>query len=161
MLTKNENKKEILRAFVLPPVLGALCFIFLYGIRILNPMYDSWLLAGGDLSQHYIGWEGFRNSGWTFPFGLSDSLTYPTSISVIFTDSIPLLAVFFKLLSPVLPRTFQYWGLWGLIGFMLTALSSVWLLRKYSPSLSCTLMASLFFILSPTIVQRLYGHESL
>lgn len=161
MHTANERAQERLYTMVLPPLLAALCFILIYGARILNPLYDGWLLAGGDLSQHYIGWEGFRNSGWTFPIGLSDTLTYPTSISVIFTDSIPLPAAFFKLLSPLLPETFQYWGLWGLAGFMLTALTSARLLKKYSPHPACTLLASLFFVLSPTIFQRLYGHESL
>ena len=102
MLTKmqvpNKKTQDILFTTVLPPLLAAACFMLIYGTGILNPRYDGWLLAGGDLSQHYIGWEGFRNGSWTFPFGLSDSLTYPTAISVIFTDSIPLPAVFFKLL---------------------------------------------------------------
>lgn len=161
MLTINDKKKEILYTLAAPLILGAACFILIYGTRILNPIYDDWLLAGGDLSQHYIGWEGYRSGSWTFPIGLSNRLTYPTSISIIFTDSIPLLAVFFKLLSPLLPQTFQYWGLWGLAGFMLTAVTSSCLLKKYSPHPACTLLASLFFICSPTILQRLYGHESL
>lgn len=157
----NGKTNESLFTVIAPLLLGAACFILIYGVRVLTPCYDDWLLAGGDLSQHYIGWEGYRNSGWTFPLGLSDTLTYPTSISVIFTDSIPLPAVFFKLLSPLLPGIFQYWGLWGLSGFMLTAFVSARLLRKYSPSHACTLLGGLFFILSPTILQRLYGHESL
>lgn len=150
-----------LLTLLIPLLLGALCFILIYGTKILNPSYDGWLLTGGDLSQHYIGWEGYRNGRWTFPVGLSDTLTYPTSISVIFTDSIPLAAVFFKLFSPILPETFQYWGLWGLAGFMLTALTGAVLVRKYSPDTACTILATLFFTLSPTILQRLYGHESL
>ncbi|MBP5464808.1 MAG: hypothetical protein J6Y13_06530 [Treponema sp.] len=161
MLSERKKNLEYLFTFGLPPLLAALCFILIYGVRILNPVYDDWLLAGGDLSQHYIGWEGYRNGNWTFPIGLSDTLTYPTSISVIFTDSIPLPAVFFKLLSPLLPETFQYWGLWGLAGFVLTALVSAILVRKYSPNTACTVLTSLFFTLSPTILQRLYGHESL
>ncbi|MBQ7165966.1 MAG: hypothetical protein IJR93_03315 [Treponema sp.] len=152
---------ESLFTVVAPLLLGAACFILIYGTRVLNPLYDGWLRAGGDLSQHYIGWEGYRNSGWTFPLGLSDTLTYPTSISVIFTDSIPLPAVFFKLLSPLLPETFQYWGLWGLSGFMMTAFVGTQLLRKYSPNHAFSLLGSIFFIISPTILQRLYGHESL
>ncbi len=161
MPTEKKKIQEQIFPLILAPLIAAFCFMFIYGIQILNPYYDDWLLVGGDLSQHYIGWEGFRNSNWTFPFGLSDSLTYPTSISVIFTDSIPLLAVFFKLLSPILPDTFQYWGIWGLIGFILTAVFSSLLIKKYSPHPAYTLLASLFFTLSPTIFQRLYGHESL
>ncbi len=161
MPTEKKNIQDQISTLVLAPLIAAFCFIFIYGIQILNPRYDDWLLVGGDLSQHYIGWEGFRNARWTFPLGLSDSLTYPTSISVIFTDSIPLLSVFFKLLSPILPDTFQYWGIWGLMAFILTALFSSLLIKKYSPHPAYTLLASLFFTLSPTIFQRLYGHESL
>ena len=161
MSSLKDKTKKLLSDTAAPLLLGVLCFILIYGTKILNPSYDDWLLTGGDLSQHYIGWEGYRNGSWTFPIGLSDTLTYPTSISVIFTDSIPLAAVFFKLLSPILPDTFQYWGLWGLAGFMLTALVSAVLVRKYSPDTACTLLAVLFFTLSPTILQRLYGHESL
>ena len=160
-LDATSKKCKGLLTLLIPLLLGALCFILIYGTKVLNPCYDDWLLTGGDLSQHYIGWEGYRNGNWTFPVGLSDTLTYPTSISVIFTDSIPLPAVFFKLFSPILPETFQYWGLWGLTGFMLTALMSTVLVRKYSPDTACTILAALFFTLSPTILQRLYGHESL
>ena len=161
MRTENERTTERLYTVIAPLLLGALCFILIYGVRILNPGHDSWLLTGGDISQHYIGWEGFRSGAWTFPIGLSDRLTYPTPISVIFTDSIPLLAVLCKLLSPILPARFQYWGLWGLAGFMLTSLTSVQLLKKHAPHPAYALLASLFFTISPTILQRLYGHESL
>ena len=80
--------------------IGAFVFITIYGTKILNPCYTDWLMSGGDLSQHYLGWKMYRNGDWTFPIGLTDQLAYPYYTSVIFTDSIPIFAVFFKLLSP-------------------------------------------------------------
>ena len=91
-------------------VLGAVVFALLYGTHILNPAYDAWLLSQGDLTQHYLGWCFYRRGNWTFPIGLTDQLAYPSYSSVIFTDSIPLFAVFFKLLSPILPDTFLQHG---------------------------------------------------
>ena len=102
---------------------GALAFMLIYGVNVLNPVWDDWLLGRGDLTQHYLGWCFFRRGSWTFPIGLTDNLAYPSYTSVIFTDSIPLFAVFFKVLSPVLPETFQYFGWWGIMSFALQGFS--------------------------------------
>lgn len=88
-------------------ILGGLIFLFIYGWQVLDVTKISWLLGGGDLTQHYLGWAYFRQAPWQFPFGLMTSVTYPHPISVIYTDSIPLCAVFFKMLSPLLPEPFQ------------------------------------------------------
>ena len=61
----------------------------------------------------------FRNSGWHFPVGLMDTITYPELYSVVYTDAVPAFAVVFKILSPVFPKTFQYFGIWGLLCFIL------------------------------------------
>ena len=105
--------------FVSGMLLGALCFLVIYGFRVLNPVYDDWLMSGGDLTQHYLGWRFFRESEWLFPIGLMNTIAWPNEVAVIFTDSIPGMAVICKLLSPILPETFQYFGLWGILCFML------------------------------------------
>lgn len=70
---------------------GIICFIMfvaIYGVRILNPMYTDWLMNGEDLTQHYLGWKAYRESGWHFPIGMTDTLAYPNLTTVVFTDSI-------------------------------------------------------------------------
>ncbi len=37
-------------------IMGIVAFIAIYGINVLNPVYDDWLLGRGDLTQHYLGW---------------------------------------------------------------------------------------------------------
>ena len=113
-------------------ILSVLIFILIYGVHILNPIYTDWLLSGGDLSQHYLGWRGYRASAWHFPLGMMDTLTYPEKVSIIFTDSIPLLAVFFKMLSPILPDHFQYFGLWGMMCFALQGILAARILKNYT-----------------------------
>ena len=98
---------------------GIAAFLCIYGVHVLDVTYTDWLLGGGDLTQHYLGWCFFRDSAWTFPIGLTDRMSWPYEVSVIYTDSVPLLAVFFKLFRGILPERFQYFGLWGLICFML------------------------------------------
>ena len=142
-------------------VLGGLLFVKIYGIKLLDPTYDGWLLTGGDLTQHYLGWLYFRRSEWNFPIGLFEGLLGDVKLSVVYTDSVPILAVLFKLISPILPDTFQYFGLLGLLSFMLNASFSSLLIRRFTKSPSFCIIGSVIYTLCPAILQRLYGHESL
>lgn len=159
-----KHKKTVFLAGFL---LGMLAFVCLYGVKILDVTYDSWLLPNDemagrlDLSQHYLGWVAYRGSGRGFPFGLIDSLTYPEKISVIYTDCVPLAAFFFKLLSPILPETFQYMGLLCLLGFGLQGGFAALLLSRWSESFRVVLTGSLFFICSNPVLQRIYAHTAL
>lgn len=98
-------------------LLGALVFLILYGVRVLDPTCVDWILnnPSPDPAQHYLGWVFYRCSGWHLPYlGANYSAIYPYRTSILYTDSIPLLAVLGKLLGGVLPARFQYLGLWGL-----------------------------------------------
>lgn len=142
--------------------MGILCFVAIYGVKVLDFTYDGWLLCTDiDLFQHYTGWGHFRNDPWQFPFGLISSLSYPFSVSVIYTDSIPMVAVFFKLLSPILPETFQYFGLYGLLSFALMGGTSMVLVHRFIESRAITVIASLFFTVSFPLVFRMYYHTAL
>jgi hypothetical protein len=118
-------------------------------------------MAGGDLSQHYLGWRMFRNSPWYFPIGLMDNIVYPFKESMIYTDSIPLFAVIFKLLSPILPANFQYFGLFGIMCYALQGGVGAILVRKIGGTTLHAILGSIFFILSTTMMQRIYYHTSL
>lgn len=142
-------------------LLGAVIFILIYGIHILNPFYTDWLITGGDLTQHYLGWEYYRRSDWFFPIGLTNQLAYPVKTSVIFTDSIPIFAVIFKVLTAGIEKRFQYFGLWGLICFMLQGYWSARILQKWLTDKWQVLLGSLFFILSPIVIFRMYYHTAL
>lgn len=142
-------------------IMGIVAFIAIYGINVLNPVYDDWLLGRGDLTQHYLGWCFYRRGNWTFPVGLTDNLAYPSLTSVIFTDSIPGLAVFFKLLSPILPETFQYFGWWGLVSFALQGYFAVKILREFSVGKVQALIGSTFFVISPIVIERMFRHTAL
>ena len=146
---------------IVAALLGGIAFVLIYGIKILNPLYTDWLLTGGDLSQHYLGWEFFRRSDWYFPLGLTDQLAYPLKTSVIYTDSIPIFAVFFKLFRSILPQQFQYFGIWGLLCFVLQGYYAAKILGERSSSKTVILAGSIFFIVSPIMVFRMYYHTAL
>lgn len=146
---------------IVAALLGGIAFVLIYGIKILNPLYTDWLLTGGDPSQHYLGWEFFRRSSWYFPLGLTDQLAYPLKTSVIYTDSIPIFAVFFKLFRSILPQQFQYFGIWGLLCFVLQGYYAAKILGERSSSKTVILAGSIFFIVSPIMVFRMYYHTAL
>lgn len=175
------NNRLIL--FLAGCALGAVCFLWVYGAKILDPTYDAWLFNGDmDLKQHYIGFCHYRMSDWHFPVGMIDTLSYPTSMSVIYTDSIPLFALFFKLFRNVLPVHFQYFGIFGLLSFMLMgALSSLLIyslilgiemfydeksdgripfVNRYLPYV-LSVTASAVYIMSFTVLQRMFYHTAL
>lgn len=154
---KKIRQNRLLQIFIIGAVLGAVFFVGIYGFGVLNVTNDSWLLTGWDLQQHYIGWKFFREAEWGFPIGVHNALTYPYGISVLYTDSIPLFAVFFKLLSPILPETFQYFGLFGLMCFMLNGGMGGVLIAKINKSRIYCALGSVFFILSTPVLQRLFG----
>lgn len=145
-------------------VIGLLCavvFCSIYGVYILNPTYTDWLMAGGDLSQHYLGWVAYRNSAWHFPIGLVDTLAYPHVTSLIFTDSIPLFALFFKILSPILPESFQYFGLWGIVSFILQGVLTARILKNFTDNKSVIILSAVLFVYTPVMILRMYVHTAL
>lgn len=155
MKTKNNS------IYILSALLGGIIFIAIYGVNILNPFYTDWLLNGGDLTQHYLGWEFYRKSKWLFPIGLTDQLSYPINNSVMYTDSIPVFAVIFKVLTRGLSERFQYFGLWGICCFILQGYYASKILDKFINDKVQVLIGSIFLILSPTVIFRMYYHTAL
>ena len=160
-------------------VLCAIVFCSIYGVRVLNPTYTDWMLLGEkiplinydvqndmtfyswDLPQHYLGWKAYRAGGWHFLFGMIDNLAWPEQVSVMFTDSIPVFAVFFKLLSPVLPASFQYFGWWGLMSFVLQGVLAARIIGKYTDKPVITVFASVLFVFVPAMLWRMFVHTAL
>lgn len=155
------SRKETGKLFLSGAIVGILLFIIVYGYRIIDVTYDEWLYTGGDLSQHYLGWMYYRISPWKFPVGLIEGLISTSSVSVVYMDSIPILAVFFKLLSSILPDTFQYFGIWGIVSYCLMGGLSTLLIRWFTENRYVCVICSAFFTVSPYVLQRMFSHTSL
>lgn len=148
-------------------LVSAIVFCLIFGIKILNPLYTDWLIipswcrGGIDIGVNYLGWKAYRNSAWSFPIGMVNNLIHPTETSIIYTDSIPLLAFIFKILSPILPASFQYFGLWGIICFILQGVLSAKLINRFSPNRMITILSSIIFLFTPVMLTRMYYHSAL
>lgn len=133
-----------------------------FGFQILDPTHDSWLyFLGSDITPDYFAWIWYRDTPWQWPLGVIQNYSFPVRTSVGLTGGIPLLAVPFKLLSPILPETFQYHGWWLYMNYVLQGWAGVFLLRilkiKHPVLL---LLGGAFFILSPPFLDR-HPHANL
>jgi hypothetical protein len=130
-------------------------FLLTYGGAILVPTNVNWLMsARGDWGTHYLGWFFYRNDPWRFPLGQISSYFYPLGTNVAFTDSIPLMAILFKVISPILPADFQYIGLWLLACDLLVAWYTVRLLRLFGVRGIYILLAVVFVVANPVLIFR-------
>lgn len=150
-----------LGVFCCAAIIAAVFFIAFYGIKVLDPTNTDWLLTGGDLKQHYLGWAFYRDSGWSFPIGIADNLAYPYGLPITYMDSIPLLAIPFKVIAGVLPEPFQYFGWWGLLCYMLQGGLAALIIRKWTKNPLVILLIALVFIISPIMMFRMFAHTAL
>ncbi|MGH8807147.1 MAG: DUF6311 domain-containing protein, partial [Noviherbaspirillum sp.] len=143
-------------------LIGLIAFLLTTGGRILNPKYTDWLLGEQDPPTFFLGWHFFRNSPMLqLPLGANPDYGMEIGSSIVFSDSIPLLALILQPFSGVLPETFQYIGLWVMLCFALQALFAYRLLGRFTPHKSLMLVGSAFFALAPVLLWRLYGHYAL
>jgi len=156
-------KIRILHEEIIWPILiGVFAFYFITGGgEILNPSYLDWLMSG-DAAQHWLGWVFFRNTpllqwplGANFPNGMG------MGGSIVFSDSIPLLAFFFKLFNFFLPYKFQYMGLWILSCFILQAYFSSKIMAFFTKNKYLIFFSTLFFVFAPPCLYRIGGHDAL
>ncbi len=140
--------------------IGCFAFIAAVGPRALRPSNIAWL-GQGDPATHYLGWQFFRNTEWSFPVGLNPKYGLEISNALIYSDSNPLLAFLFKPFSPLLPDTFQYFGIWLLACFVLQAWFACKLMRLITNSPIIALIGASLFSFSPPMLWRLHGHLSL
>ena len=144
---------------------GSIAFLALTGGEILNPRNLDWLMIG-DSAQHQIGWEFFRHTSlWQLPIGLNPALGLIFSSSIVFTDSIPLAAFFFKPFSPFLGGHFQYFGIWILLCFVLQYHFAHRIFSRFINDQLSISISSLFFVISPPFLYRMihggHGHIAL
>ena len=153
-MLRTNNPRFSLFEVLIPIAIGLMGFFLVAGVSILNVQNIAWLGGALDPAQHYLGWALYRNGPWTFPVGLNPHNGLEFSNSIVFSDSLPLLAILFKPFNFLLPDVFQYFGLWTLGCFVLQALFAWKLLGLMSDSLWIRTFGSFLFVFSPTMMTR-------
>ena len=145
---------------LLPFIWGITGFYLVVGLRALNPKNLAWLDTG-DLALNHFGWALFRWGPWSNPVGLNPWASLDLTSSIVYTDSIPLLAVFFKVFSIFLPDPFQYIGIWYLICFLLQSYFGWKLAGLCLQSPVERFIASGIFVFAPPMLWRIKAHSAL
>jgi hypothetical protein len=151
-----DRRDALVAAFV-----GVVVFLLYCDPRILDPREISWVMSG-DPGQQFLGWQFFRNTPWLqFPLGANPSCGTEQPSSIVYTDSLPLLALAFKAVRGLLPDPFQYQGLWILSCFVLQPIFAWRLLGRFTDDRAQRLLGAALFALAPPMLWRLHGHYAL
>lgn len=151
-------------AIVSAGFVGLMTAFSIYGWEVINPTNVTWLLLEGDPFQHFIGWDAFRHDVWRWPLGAIPQMGTQVDSSIVYTDSIPLLAIPFKLISWALPENFQYQGLVMAFNMSLNAVAACWVALKVGARPLVSFFFSLLVLLAPIVLMRglgTHGHEAL
>jgi Family of unknown function (DUF6311) len=146
--------------WVIALVLGLAVGLYALPFHMLDPTNIGWLNRDDTLA-HWLGWEHFRHSPLLqLPLGKSDFYGLEKSSTVVFSDSIPLVALLLHPLERLLPTPFQYLGLWSLLCFVLQAYFGTRLasLVMRPPA---AIAATLLFLVSAPMLVRMHVHTSL
>ena len=106
------------RIYFLFLFISFICLTGVVGIENIFFQNTKWLHSG-DSSTFQLGWYFFLNDIWRFPLGNNPNYGDELSLSIIFSDSLPILALFFKLFKSFIPASFQYFSFWYFICFYL------------------------------------------
>ncbi|HUB26097.1 MAG TPA: DUF6311 domain-containing protein [Tepidisphaeraceae bacterium] len=145
---------------ILCGVLAGLIGWFALGFNhVLPPHYVGWILAQtegrvnwyADPGTSYAGWQYFRRAPWQIPLGTNRDYGLEFGSSLIYSDSIPLLAFLFKPLNPWLGTDFQYEGFWILACFLSQGVLAALLASKIIRQPPAILMIAAFFTLAPVM----------
>jgi hypothetical protein len=138
---------------------GLIAFACSLGFPLVDPRYTDWL-TNGDWRVHFLGWHTYRVAPWQLPPGANPYFGHPVGTSVALTDSIPVFALFFKLLDPWLPTRFQYVGLWLMVSHVLQGAFGALLVRCVTPQRALQLLGAALLVMAPVLLHRT-GHPAL
>lgn len=134
-------------------------------LYLLNPSYYAWHEQyGSSLGQHLSGWYSYFYEEWRFPLTITKGINHPNFNSIILSDSIPILAVFFKFFKPIINENFHYFGIWQILCIILLFHSCYLLCKKkisksnYICILFCILCASSYLLFSRNPNYTTIGH---
>ena len=153
------SKKSIL-ILVFYSTLSLILTTYILGVDNLSFVNGKWL-AAHDVTSDILSWKFFKDDIWRFPLGSNPTYGMEIGSGIAFSGSIPIMAIIFKLFSGALPYDFHYFSLWIFICLFLQSYIAFLIIYNKTENLTFSMVGSLFFILSPILINRLSIHLSL
>lgn len=116
--------------YVASTLMATAFFFYLYPSPLSFLAGQSVFFETGDTPQHVAGWLLYAKDAWRWPPLLTQMMNAPTGVNIALTDSIPLAALLFKPVFPLLPENFHYFGIWHLLNKIVQAMGAVFLMRS-------------------------------
>ncbi|MFO1434311.1 MAG: DUF6311 domain-containing protein [Candidatus Competibacteraceae bacterium] len=116
------------RLLLIALALSIFYFFSIYNFQFILGTGPQWEWIIDDPAQRLIGWLYYAQDQWRFPLFKVNTLGYPDGTNIIFTDSIPICALIFKIIYKITSWKFNYFGFWFFLCYILQALSSSLLL---------------------------------
>ena len=152
-----KNTYKIISIYTL---LSLLLTYFILGSSNISPVSDEWMLHG-DAATDLIVWRYFFGDEWRFPIGLNPNYGLGQGSSIIYSGSVPLLSIFFKIIKSFLPSNFHFFSIWVFICFLFQSLFSYLIIKKFTKDDTYALIASIFFITAPVFIKTVGIHLAL
>lgn len=144
-------------------ILGFITTIQIVGSNVINPSNTNWIYHGinADPIQHYYGWLFFKDSKWLFPLGLNPGYGATQASSIVYSDSIPFMALISKMFSPWINSNFQYFGIWLLLCFIFQSYFTIRILKLFCNDISIIFLVVALVNLTPILIWRMQAHMAL
>ena len=145
--------------------LAIACGFVAYQFPLSFLLGQSTVFDYGDIAQHVSGWWYYARDSWHFPLLHTTRLDHPAGVSIAYTDSIPFLALPFKVLitlfPSLLPAQFHYVGLWIGLVFVSQAVAATFLMRALGARSLFAVLISVGFALTWPVIHARYHHPAL
>ena len=134
--------------------------LWLYKYPMLRGTAPFWWREDADITQYLAGFNAFVHEPWHWPLLRIESLNTPDGTLATFLDTIPLYAMFLKVVHPGA----GYWnpyGLWIALCFTLQGAGAWWILREARVRSWPALVALALLLASFPALTRRIPHTSL
>lgn len=151
--------------FLVAAVLSLAQALYLFPVDFIQGHGAYWAGLRADSQVSVVGMRYFLADEWRFPLTQSLLLMAPGGVNIVYTDSIPLMALLTKLVAFVLPDGVNYFGIWYVTAYVLQGVGAVYLVRSLSiravvPQLAAAVLAISLpaFLFRSTLHPSLVGH---
>lgn len=134
--------------------------LYFLGFENLFSIEQNWINEK-DQTADFVSWYYFKNDIWRFPLGSNPNYGMGIGSGIVFSGSIPLLAIIFKIFSGILPENFHYFTFWIYLCFFLQAYIAYLIIYHQTKNLNYAIIGSIFFLVSPAFISRITMHLAL
>jgi hypothetical protein len=141
--------------------LGCAVGLRVFGLQYVLGTSAFWSYPVGDAVTMLTGWNYFVHESWHFPLTLTHATNPPGGVNIIYMDSIPIVAIFAKLIATLTSAQFHPYGIWHFTLYVLQAIFAALIARRLGmrgllPGLACAALC----VSTSAFLMRFY-HEGL